>query len=56
MMAEHSSFPRRYLEECLPKSESWDVPVEQQTEGTAAGRILEFLAGVGVGGEVGRLA
>ncbi len=33
----------RYLEECLPKSEYWDVPVEQQTEDVTAKRVMEFL-------------
>ena len=37
----------RYLEECLPRSEYWDVPVAGQTEATAPGRILEFLDKVG---------
>jgi pimeloyl-ACP methyl ester carboxylesterase len=47
--ATHATSAARYLEECLPKSEYWDVPVAEQTEGTAAGRILEFLARVGAG-------
>jgi pimeloyl-ACP methyl ester carboxylesterase len=43
----HATSAARYLEECLPKSEYWDVPPAEQTEATAPGRILEFLAGVG---------
>jgi pimeloyl-ACP methyl ester carboxylesterase len=41
--AAHATSAARYLEECLPKSEYWDVPVEGQTEATAPARILEFL-------------
>ena len=33
----------RYLEECLPKSEYWDVPVAGQTEETTPARLLQFL-------------
>ena len=39
----HATSAARYFEECLPKSQYWDVPVEGQTEATAPGRILEFL-------------
>ncbi len=41
--AGHTQSAARYLEECLPKSEFWDVPVAGQTEATAPARILEFL-------------
>jgi pimeloyl-ACP methyl ester carboxylesterase len=41
--ASHATSAARYLEECLPKAEYWDVPVEGQTEATAPTRILEFL-------------
>jgi pimeloyl-ACP methyl ester carboxylesterase len=41
--AAHATSAARYLEECLPKSEYWDVPVAEQTEETAPARILEFL-------------
>ena len=34
----------RYLEECLPSSQYWDVPVEQQTEAATGARVMEFLA------------
>src|SRR5262245_26669939 len=37
----------RYLEECLPKSEYWDVPVAGQTEEATNARLLEFLEKVG---------
>jgi pimeloyl-ACP methyl ester carboxylesterase len=42
--ATHATSAARYLEECLPRSEYWDVPVEGQTEETAPARVLEFLA------------
>jgi pimeloyl-ACP methyl ester carboxylesterase len=41
----HAPSAARYLQECLPKAEYWDVPVTEQTEETAPARILEFLAG-----------
>lgn len=41
--AAHAISAARYLEECLPHAEYWDVPVEAQTEETAPARILEFL-------------
>ena len=39
----HATSAARYLEECLPRSEYWDVPVDQQTEETAPARVLQFL-------------
>lgn len=39
----HATSAARYLEECLPRSEYWDVLPEGQTEETAAARVLEFL-------------
>jgi hypothetical protein len=44
--AAHAISAARYLEECLPKSEYWDVTVEGQTEVTAPARLLEFLHSV----------
>lgn len=44
--ASHATSAARYLEECLPHAEYWDVPVEEQTEQTASARVLEFLDGV----------
>jgi pimeloyl-ACP methyl ester carboxylesterase len=44
--AAHAISAARYLEECLPRSEYWDVPVEGQTEATAPARLLEFLHSV----------
>ena len=45
--ASHATSAARYLEECLPRSEYWDVPVERQTEDATNARILEFLNKVG---------
>jgi pimeloyl-ACP methyl ester carboxylesterase len=44
--ANHATSAARYLEECLPRSEYWDVPVEGQTEETAPARVLQFLDSV----------
>ena len=42
--ASHATSAARYLEECLPKAEYWDVLPEEQTEEAAPARLLEFLA------------
>ena len=42
----HATSAARYFEECLPRSEYWDVPTDGQTEQTAPARMLEFLEGV----------
>ncbi len=39
----HATSAARYLEECLARSEYWDVPIEEQTETSASARLLEFL-------------
>jgi pimeloyl-ACP methyl ester carboxylesterase len=39
----HATSAARYLEECLPRAEYWDVPPEGQTEQSTAPRLLEFL-------------
>jgi pimeloyl-ACP methyl ester carboxylesterase len=44
--ASHATSAARYVEECLPKSEYWDVPPAEQTDATACPRILKFLDGV----------
>lgn len=41
--ASHATSAARYLEECLPGAEYWDVPVAAQTEAATPGRIIEFL-------------
>jgi pimeloyl-ACP methyl ester carboxylesterase len=44
--ASHATSAARYLEECLPRAEYWDMPVSGQTEQTAPARVLEFLGSV----------
>lgn len=39
----HATSAARFLEECLPLAEYWDVPVPEQTEETVAPHITEFL-------------
>jgi pimeloyl-ACP methyl ester carboxylesterase len=39
----HATSAARYLEECLPDSEYWDVQPSGQTADTAPARVLEFL-------------
>jgi hypothetical protein len=46
----HATSAARYMHECLPGSEYWDVPVDEQTEENAPRRILEFLDGVAAQG------
>jgi hypothetical protein len=41
----HATSAARYLEECLPRAEYWDVAVDAQTEDSAAPRVLRFLEG-----------
>jgi hypothetical protein len=42
----HATSAARYLEECLPRAQYWDMAVEAQTEQTAPARMLEFLESV----------
>lgn len=39
----HATSAARYLQECLPRSEYWDVPTTEQTEDNTPARVLEFL-------------
>lgn len=39
----HATSAARFLEECLPRTEYWDVAVADQTETTVPPRLLEFL-------------
>ena len=48
--ASHATSAARYLEECLPAAQYWDVPVAGQTEETAPARVLEFLGSLGLPG------
>ena len=41
--ASHATSAARYLEECLPCGEYWDVAVAEQTEERTSTRLLEFL-------------
>jgi pimeloyl-ACP methyl ester carboxylesterase len=43
----HATSAARFLEECLPRAEYWDVAVADQTETTVPPRLLEFLGKVG---------
>ncbi|MFI6343980.1 alpha/beta fold hydrolase [Streptomyces sp. NPDC050560] len=42
----HAPSAARYLKECLPLAELWNVPVAEQTDSSAPARVLEFLGGV----------
>jgi pimeloyl-ACP methyl ester carboxylesterase len=42
--ASHATSAARYLEECLPRGEYWDVAVAGQTEERTNARMMEFLA------------
>jgi pimeloyl-ACP methyl ester carboxylesterase len=44
--ASHAPSAARYLQECLPRNEFWDVPVVEQTQESAPARVLEFLRSV----------
>jgi pimeloyl-ACP methyl ester carboxylesterase len=46
----HATSAARYLEECLPKAEFWDVLPDGQAEGNAPARTLEFLDRVSAAG------
>jgi pimeloyl-ACP methyl ester carboxylesterase len=41
----HATSAARYLEECLPRAEYWDIAVDAQTEETVPPRLLQFLTG-----------
>jgi pimeloyl-ACP methyl ester carboxylesterase len=41
--ASHATSAARYLQECLPLAQYWDVPVAEQTDATAPARVLAFL-------------
>ena len=40
----HATAAARYLQECLPLAQYWDVPVAEQTEERVRDRLLAFLA------------
>ena len=41
--ASHATSAARYLAECLPKSDYWDMAVDGQTEAAIAARLMDFL-------------
>ncbi len=41
--ASHATSAARYLQECLPKSEYWDIAPAEQTEANVPTRLLQFL-------------
>ncbi|MGA7487889.1 MAG: alpha/beta hydrolase [Xanthobacteraceae bacterium] len=41
--AAHATSAARYLEECLPRSQYWDLAVAEQTEASVPARVLAFL-------------
>jgi pimeloyl-ACP methyl ester carboxylesterase len=44
--AAHATSAARYLEECIPCSDYWDIAVEQQTEANVPKRVIEFLRNI----------
>ena len=54
--AAHATSAARYLHECLPRSEYWDVPVAEQTEANTPARVLQFLAKADETAAEGKLA
>jgi 3-methyl-2-oxobutanoate hydroxymethyltransferase len=41
--AAHATSAARYLQECLPRADYWDVPASEQIEANTPARVLEFL-------------
>jgi len=39
----HATSAARYLEECLPRAEYWDLPPSAQTEASVPQRLIDFL-------------
>ena len=42
----HATSAARYLQECLPRTDYWDVQPADQTEANVPGRIVDFLSSV----------
>lgn len=42
----HATSAARYLEECIPGAEYWDIAVAAQTEAVVPSRLLAFLGGI----------
>lgn len=47
--AAHATSAARYLSECLPRAEYWDVMPADQTEANAPPRVIEFLRAASIG-------
>jgi len=47
--ASHATSAARYLQECLPRAEYWDVAAADQLEENTSARLLRFLASVQAG-------
>ena len=41
--ASHATSAARYLEECLPRAEYWDIAPDEQTQANVGPRLLQFL-------------
>jgi pimeloyl-ACP methyl ester carboxylesterase len=41
--ASHATSAARYLQECLPRAEYWDIPVSEQMEENVPARVIQFL-------------
>ena len=39
----HATSAARYVEECLPRAEYWDVMPDKQTPANAPARVVQFL-------------
>ena len=44
--ASHATSAARYLEECLPRAQYWDIAAAEQLEDNAPARVLQFLNSV----------
>ena len=42
--ASHATSAARYLQECLPRAEYWDIAPDEQTEDNVPQRLLQFLS------------
>lgn len=42
--ASHATSAARYLQECLPRADYWDIAPAAQTEANVPGRLVDFLA------------
>ena len=45
--AAHATSAARYLGECIPGSDYWDIPVAEQTEDVVPARLIAFLQSAG---------